>query len=78
MERCDRAGSDTPLALGAVTPWLALRSRRARHYRTHDAAIASIADYIDGFYNVERRHSFLGYINPIEFELRSAMVRIAA
>jgi hypothetical protein len=30
----------------------------------------SIGDYIDNFYNVERRHSHLGYLNPIEFELR--------
>jgi transposase InsO family protein len=32
--------------------------------------VAFIGDYIDNFYNVERRHSYLGYINPIEFELR--------
>ena len=31
----------------------------------------SIGDYIDNFYNVERRHSYLDYLNPIEFELRS-------
>ncbi len=29
--------------------------------------------YIDNFYNVERRHSHLGYLNPIEFELRSEL-----
>ena len=40
-------------------------------YATHDAAAISIGDYIDNFYNVERRHSHLGYLNPIEFELRS-------
>ena len=31
----------------------------------------SIGDYIDNFYNIERRHSHLDYLNPIEFELRS-------
>lgn len=43
-------------------------------YATHDAAIRSIGEYIDDFYNVERRHSFLNYLNPIEFELRSRPV----
>ena len=39
-------------------------------YWTRDAAIAAIADYIDGFYNSCRRHSAIGYVSPIEFELR--------
>ena len=42
-------------------------------YRTHEAARHSIGDYIDTFYNIERRHSFLDYLNPIEFELRSQL-----
>lgn len=48
------------------------------HYATHVLATASIGDYIDNFYNVERRHSHLGYINPLEFELRSRTARAAA
>lgn len=40
-------------------------------YATRAAATKSIGDYIDNFYNVQRRHSYLGYLNPIEFELRS-------
>jgi transposase InsO family protein len=44
-------------------------------YATHGAAIRSIGEYIDNFYNIERRHSFLDYLNPIEFELRSSPVR---
>jgi putative transposase len=47
-------------------------------YSTHDAARRSIGEYIDCFYNIERRHSFLDYLNPIEFELRSAAARVAA
>ncbi|HEX4334484.1 MAG TPA: IS3 family transposase, partial [Polyangiaceae bacterium] len=46
--------------------------------RTHEAATRSIADYVETFYNIERRHSFLDYLNPIEFELRSATARVAA
>ena len=50
-----------------------LRAELVDHerYATRDAATKSIGDYIDNFYNVERRHSHLGYLNPIEFELRS-------
>jgi putative transposase len=41
-------------------------------------AETSIGDYIDNFYNVERRHSHLGYVNPVEFELRSRTLKAAA
>jgi hypothetical protein len=30
---------------------------------------AAIADYVDNFYNVERRHTYLDNIGPSEFEL---------
>ena len=39
-------------------------------FLTRGAAIAAIADYIDGFYNPCRRHSALDYVSPIEFELK--------
>jgi len=47
-------------------------------YRTRGAAEASIGDYIESFYNVERLHSFLDYVSPIEFELRAHVTKIAA
>lgn len=43
------------------------------YFETRDEALAAIGDYIDNFYNVERRHSHLGYLNPIEFELRAQL-----
>jgi transposase InsO family protein len=57
-----------------------LRAELVNHqrYETHNAAVISIGDYIDNFYNIERRHSFLGYLNPIEFELRSSPVQRVA
>jgi transposase InsO family protein len=57
-----------------------LRAELVDHerYVTRAAADASLGDYIDNFYNVERRHSSLGYINPIEFELRSNFKRRVA
>jgi transposase InsO family protein len=39
-------------------------------FETRAEATAAIADYIDGFYNVHRLHSSIGYVSPIEFELR--------
>ena len=42
----------------------------AESYSTRDAAEQSIRNYIECFYNVERLHSFLDYVSPIEFELK--------
>jgi putative transposase len=39
-------------------------------YETRAVATASLADYIDGFYNTVRRHSSSDYLSPIEFELK--------
>ena len=47
-------------------------------YSTRDTAEASIREYIEGFYNVERLHSYLDYVSPIEFELRARVAAIAA
>jgi len=47
-------------------------------YSTRRAAEISIGDYIDGFYNVERLHSHLDYVSPIEFELKEHLTAIAA
>jgi transposase InsO family protein len=57
-----------------------LRAELVDHelYATHQTATSSIGDYVDNFYNVERRHSFLDYLNPIEFELRSRSVQQVA
>lgn len=41
-------------------------------YRTKDEARKNIFEYIELFYNRRRRHSFLGYISPAEFEARAA------
>ncbi len=47
-------------------------------YATRHAAISSLGDYIDGFYNPTRRHSHLDYLSPIEFELREQVAAQAA
>ncbi len=43
-----------------------------RRYATVEALREEIADYIDRFYNRQRRHSTLGYLSPAIYELRHA------
>jgi transposase InsO family protein len=40
-----------------------------RAYRTREEAKSDIFFYIEGFYNRRRRHSALGYLCPVDFEL---------
>jgi putative transposase len=47
-------------------------------YTSAEAAERSIGDYIENFYNVERLHSHLDYVSPIEFELKMHLATIAA
>jgi putative transposase len=47
-------------------------------YSTRRHAERSISEYIEGFYNVERLHSHLDYVSPIEFELKAHVATIAA
>lgn len=41
-------------------------------YRTKNEAKRSLFEYIEVFYNRRRRHSYLGYVSPVEFEARHA------
>jgi putative transposase len=42
-------------------------------YRTRAQAKADVFDYIECFYNPTRRHSTLGYLSPIDFELEAGV-----
>ena len=44
---------------------------KRRKYRTRDEARADIFDFIERFYNRERRHGYLGNISPVEYEEQS-------
>ncbi len=44
-----------------------------QNYPTREHARQDIVSYIEGFYNVTRRHLALGYRSPLEFEQVSAM-----
>ncbi len=48
------------------------------HYPTRAVATRSVGEYIDGFYNPERRHSTLEYVNPMEYELKAQLAAAAA
>src|SRR5208337_3132598 len=41
-----------------------------REFATRAAAKIEITEYIEGFYNSRRRHSSLGYVSPLMFELQ--------
>jgi putative transposase len=48
--------------------------RTARQtYRTRAQAKADVFDYIERFYNPKRRHSTLGYLSPMEFEMQAGL-----
>jgi len=44
-----------------------------RIYRTRDEARADVFDYIERFYNTKRRHSTIGYLSPMEFEMKAGV-----
>lgn len=50
-----------------------LKTEHVMHqrYRTHDQARSSVFHYIELFYNRVRRHSYLGYRSPVQFEAQS-------
>lgn len=42
-------------------------------YKTREQAKQSLFEYIEVFYNRKRRHSYLGYVSPAEYERASAL-----
>jgi transposase InsO family protein len=63
---------------GAIAKQMINRREDRRGDGSREIARASIADYIESFYNPARRHSSIGYVSPIEFELRSQVAAFAA
>ena len=42
------------------------------HFQTHEEARTTIFEYIEAFYNRVRKHSTLGYLSPVHFELANS------
>ncbi len=42
------------------------------NYRSHKETRKSLFEYVEIFYSRKRRHSYLNYIGPVEFEKRNA------
>ena len=45
-----------------------LGQRGYGEFLLHDEDRAEVFDYIERFYNHQRRHSALGYVSPLKFE----------
>jgi len=45
-----------------------------RRFKTQTEAEIAVFDFIEGWYNPQRRHSSLGYLSPVQFEKRHATV----
>ena len=46
---------------------------RRRTYKTREDARSDVFDYIERFYNIKRRHSTIGYMSPMEFEMKAGL-----
>jgi len=63
----------------AMESWFStLKSELGERFETHGAAKEQLFDYIEVFYNQQRRHSVLGYLSPAEFERAAQAARSAA
>jgi hypothetical protein len=68
---CIRRRSTDNLLLGCaqLNQWPTFAAETGRCQATlRRAGRVAIADYVDNFYNVERRHTYLDNIGPSEFE----------
>ena len=68
---CSMSGAGSCYDNAVVESFFATLKRertRRRQYRTRDDARADLFDYIERFYNRQRRHSYLSYLSPVGYE----------
>jgi len=39
-----------------------------RRFKTHSEVEIAVFDFVEGWYNAQRRHSSLGYLSPMKYE----------
>jgi putative transposase len=62
----------------AMESWFStLKAELGERFETNAAAKEQLFDYIEVFYNQQRRHSAIGYVSPAEFE-RASRLRLVA
>jgi transposase InsO family protein len=63
----------------AMESWFStLKSELGERFESYASAKEQLFDYIEVFYNQQRRHSALGYISPAEHERKIRSVTLAA
>jgi transposase InsO family protein len=71
---CSLSGAGSCYDNAVVESFFATLKReriKRRKYRTRDQARADVFDYIERFYNRQRRHGYVGNISPVDFEERT-------
>lgn len=62
----------------AMESWFStLKSELGEHFESYASAKEELFDYIEVFYNQQRRHSAIDYVSPAEYE-RNERMRLAA
>jgi putative transposase len=69
---CSMSGKGDCYDNAAMESWFStFKSELGEHFATYAEAKEQAFDYIEVFYNGQRRHSSLGYLSPVEFERRA-------
>jgi transposase InsO family protein len=75
---CSMSRRGNCLDNAAMESWNStLKSELGEHFGSHAAAKAALFDYIEVFYNQQRRHSSLGYLSPAQYERASRSRAVA-
>jgi putative transposase len=77
--RCSMSRRGNVYDNAAMESWFSsLKSELGSRFENHAAAKEQLFDYIEVFYNQQRRHSVLGYLCPAEFERAAQAEQSAA
>ena len=75
---CSMSRRGNCLDNAAMESWNStLKAELGEHFESYGSAKEQLFDYIEAFYNPQRRHSSLGYMSPAEYE-RTTRMALAA